>query len=96
MALLQKGCNQHGLEFIHSQCCKSLHRTTIQTPVLTYRLSQYSQSTINDTYPFLRSATALFGLSSRDFFASATASVESQFKVEKHNNVIKSSELSSL
>lgn len=76
---------------------KSLHRTIIQTLVLTYRLSQYSQGTINDTYPFLRSATALFGLSSRDFFASATASVESQFKVEKHNNnAIKSRELSSL
>lgn len=73
--------------FIHG-VAKSLYRAIIQILVLPYRLLQYSQSTMYDTYPFLRSATALLGLSSRDFFASATASVGSQFKGEEQNNTL--------
>lgn len=64
---------------------KSLYGVIIQMLLLPYRLAQFSPSTTyDDTHPFLRSATALLGLSSRDFFASATASVESQFTGEEH------------
>jgi len=73
--------------FIHG-VAKSLYRATIQILALPYGLSPYSQSIIYDTYPFLSRATALLGLSSRDFFASATASVGSQFKGGEHNNML--------